>query len=100
MDNYFSAQELGTFAGITVATNVIVQFTKGIFKKWFKDYVIRIYTFFVAFVLSFIFIPHQNTLKDITLLMINSILICMASFGNYEIIKATYRKKSTDEKQT
>ncbi|WAM32977.1 hypothetical protein [Caldicellulosiruptor morganii] len=95
MDSYFSAQELGTFAGITVATNVIVQFTKDIFKKRCKDYVIRIYTFFVAFILSFVFIPHKNTVKDILLLLINSVLICMASFGNYEIFKDTYKKRSS-----
>jgi hypothetical protein len=91
MENYFSAQQLGTFAGIAIATNIIVQFTKSIFKRRCKDYVIRIYTFVVTFILSFIFIPHQNTPKDIVLLIINSILICMASFGNYEIFKDTYR---------
>uniref|UniRef100_A0A7C5V6K4 Uncharacterized protein n=1 Tax=Caldicellulosiruptor owensensis TaxID=55205 RepID=A0A7C5V6K4_9FIRM len=92
MEDYLSAQQLGTFAGIAIATNIIVQFTKSILKKRYKDYVIRIYAFIVTFVLSFIFIPHQNTPKDIALLIINSILICMTSFGNYEVFKDTYRK--------
>lgn len=100
MENYLSAQELGTFAGITIATNVVVQFTKGILKRRCKDYVIRIYTFVVAFVLSFIFIQHQNTLKDIILLILNSILISMASFGNYEVIKDTYAKRSKFKRKT
>lgn len=98
MDSYLTPAQLGTFAGITMATNIVVQFTKGVLKKRCKDYAVRLYAFIVAFILSFIFVPHKTTARDIVLLVINSILISMASFGNYEIMADPLaKKKFTDD---
>jgi len=97
---YFTVGELGTFAGLTVATSVIVQFTKPIIKKRFDDYFVRIYTFIVAAILSIIFIPHNNTAKEIVIILINSILIAIASMGGYETIKDPLAQKTFPNNKT
>lgn len=87
MDNFLTSELLGTYMGLSVATSLIVQFTKSFFKKRYEDYVVRIYTFIISVILSIIFIPHKNTTKEFALLVLNSIIITMMSIGGYEVIK-------------
>lgn len=86
-DNFMTAETLTTFAGITGAVIVIVQFTKSLVKKRFGDQFVRLYSFLVAFILTFIFASRDGvSLEGIILTIINAIIITIASMGGYEAI--------------
>src|SRR5699024_6977347 len=86
-DNFMTADTLTTFAGITGAVIVIVQFTKSIIKKKFGDHFVRLYSFIIAFILTFIFVSRDGiSLEGIILTIINAMIITIASMGGYEAI--------------
>lgn len=86
-DNFMTAETLTTFAGITGAVIVIVQFTKSIIKKRFGDHVVRLYSFVIALILTFIFTARDGiNLEGIILTIINAMIITIASMGGYEAI--------------
>lgn len=85
-EDFMTGDMLTTFAGLTTAVIVIVQFTKSVVKKRFGDYFVRIYTFLLSLILTFIFFKHDNSLQGIILVVINSMMITIASMGGYEII--------------
>ena len=83
---FMDANMLTTFGGIVTAVIVIVQFTKPLIKKRFKDSAIRIYTFFIALILTMIFHPEGLSLSSIMLTIINAIMITITSLGGYEVL--------------
>lgn len=85
-NDFMSIEALATFAGLTAAVSVIVQFTKSIFKKKFGDSVVRIYTFIIAIILTFLFARTGKGIESIALTVINAVLIAIASMGGYEVI--------------
>lgn len=86
-DSFMTAEALTTFAGITGAIIVIVQFTKSIVKKRFADHYVRLYSFVIAFLLTFIFTMKNGiSLEKIILTLINAMIITIASMGGYEVI--------------
>lgn len=85
-EDFMTADMLTTFAGLTTAVIVIVQFTKSIVKKKFGDVFVRIYTFFIALLLTFIFARKGLKLDGIVITVINAIIITIASMGGYEIL--------------
>lgn len=84
MEDFFTLEALATFAGITTVTSLIVQFTKGLVKKQFDDYVVRIYAFIVALVLNFIFAPAGSGVQGVALTVLNSVLVTLTAMGAYE----------------
>lgn len=84
MEDFFTLEALATFAGITTVTALIVQFTKGLVKKQFDDYVVRIYAFIVALVLNFIFVPAGSGIQGVALTVLNSVLVTLTAMGGYE----------------
>lgn len=86
MNEFMSLEVLATFTGLVTATTIIVQFTKSIIKKKFGDYMVRLYAFIVALILTFIFANNGAGAEGVLLTVINSIIISMASIGGYEII--------------
>ena len=56
---------------------MIVQFTKGLVKKQFDDYVVRIYAFIV--VLNFIFAPVGSGIQGVALTVLNSVLVTLTA---------------------
>lgn len=86
MNEFFTPEMLATFAGLTAAVGVIVQFTKSIIKRQFNDYAVRIYTFAVSLILTFIFAPAGFDIEGVVLTIINSILVALAAMGGYEVI--------------
>ena len=84
MEDFFTLAALATFAGITTVTALIVQFTKGLVKKQFDDYVVRIYAFIVALVLNFIFAPAGSGIQGVALTVLNSVLVTLTAMGGYE----------------
>lgn len=81
-----TVETLTTFAGLVTAVSVIVQFTKSIIKKNFGDSWVRLYTFMIALILTFLFAKNGTSVEEITLTVINAILISIASMGAYESI--------------
>lgn len=85
-DNFMSLEILGTFAGMVIATNVIVQFTKGIVKKNFGDGVVRLYTFIIALILNFVFAKTGSGIQGIILTIINGLMVTFTAMGSYEAL--------------
>lgn len=89
-----TVETLTTFAGLVTAVSVIVQFTKSIIKKNFGDSWVRLYTFLIALILTFLFAKNGTSIEEITLTIINAILISIASMGGYEIVADPKAEKS------
>lgn len=85
-EDFMTAEILTTFAGLTTAVIVIVQFTKSLVKKKFGDSFVRLYAFIIALILAFIFVKKGDGLQGIILTIINAIMITIASMGGYELI--------------
>ncbi len=85
-DDFMTMDVLTTFAGLTAAVIVIVQFTKSLIKKRFGDHVVRLYTFIVALILTFIFARDGSNIEGIILTVINAMFITVVSLGGYEIL--------------
>lgn len=85
-DDFMTPEILTTFTGLVLATAVIVQFTKPYVKKFFTDAAVRLYTWIIALILTFIFARNGQGIEDIVLTVINSILVATSAMGGYEII--------------
>lgn len=85
-DDFMTMDVLTTFAGLTAAVIVIVQFTKSLIKKRFGDHIVRLYTFIVALILTFIFARDGSNIEGIILTVINAMFITVVSLGGYEIL--------------
>lgn len=86
MTEFMTVEMLATFAGLSAAVAIIVQFTKGLVKKQFSDYAVRIYAFAIAIILTFIFAPTGYDAAGIVLTVVNAILVTLAAMGGYEAI--------------
>lgn len=85
-EDLMTTEVLTTFAGLTSAVIVIVQFTKSIVKKKFGDSFVRLYAFIISLILTFIFARRGNQLQGIVLTVINAMMITISSMGGYEMI--------------
>lgn len=94
MDQFMSLETLGTFAGLVTAVTIIVQFTKSIVKDKLGDIYVRLYTFIIGLVLTFVFAGYGKSLDGVLLTVINSIIVTMASIGTYETIADPKAEKS------
>lgn len=97
-DNLMGPDALATFVGLTTAVTVIVQFTKSIVKKRFGDSLVRLYAFFVALILTFVFAREGSGIESIVITIINAILITIASMGGYEVLSDPLALKVKDKK--
>lgn len=77
---------LTTFAGLTGATMLIVQFTKSLIKNKLGDSFVRLYSFIIALILTFVFASKGSGAKDIILNIINAIMITITGTGGYEML--------------
>ena len=85
-DDFMTVDVLTTFTGLTAAVIVIVQFTKSIVKKKFGDQFVRLYSFIVALILTFIFARQGSNIEGIVLTIINAMVITIGSMGGYELL--------------
>lgn len=85
-DNFITVEMLKDFMGLVLSTSLIVQFTKSIVKNKFGDVAVRLYTWIIALVLTFIFARNGQGIEGIVLTAINSILVATSAMGGYEII--------------
>ena len=93
MDNFMTLEMLSTFAGLVIATSLIVQFTKDIVKSKFSDIYVRLYTFIISLILTFVFACTGYDIDNIILTIINSIIVSVTAMGGYEIISDPKAKK-------
>lgn len=85
-NDFITLEMLATFAGLVTAVTLIVQFSKTIIKNKFGDAAVRLYTFIVALVLTFVFARAGVGIEGILLTIINAIIVSIASMGGYEVI--------------
>jgi hypothetical protein len=85
-NDFITMETLATFAGLVAAVSIIVQFTKSLIKNRFGDAAVRIYTFVIALMLTFIFARSGQGIDGIVLTIINSIIVAIAAMGGYEVI--------------
>lgn len=85
-DSLMGTDALATFVGLTTAVTVIVQFTKSVVKKRFGDSVVRLYAFFIALILTFVFAREGTGIESIVLTILNAMMITAASMGGYEVL--------------
>ncbi|MBP1924358.1 phosphoglycerol transferase MdoB-like AlkP superfamily enzyme [Sedimentibacter acidaminivorans] len=93
-NDFMTMDILTTFAGLTGAVMLIVQFTKSIVKNKLGDSFVRLYSFIIALILTFVFARQGNQVQDIILTIINAIMITMASAGGYEIVSDPLARKA------
>jgi hypothetical protein len=72
---------------------LIVQFTKSLVKKKFGDSYVRLYTFIIALILTFLFARQGDKAQGIIMTIINAILITIAAAGGYEMITDPFARK-------
>lgn len=85
-NDFMNLEMLATFAGLVTAVTLIVQFSKSLIKNRFGDAAVRLYTFAIALVLTFVFARVGAGVEGILLTIINAIIISVASMGGYEVI--------------
>lgn len=85
-NDFMNMETLTTFAGLTTAVILIVQFTKSLIKKKFGDVFVRLYSFIIALILTFIFSNQGTNPQEIIISVINAIMVTIASMGGYELI--------------
>ena len=90
MNEYLSLESIGTFAGMVVAINLIVQFLKPLLDK-VKKIPTRYLVWAIAVIVSTAYqaITGTFTASVIYLLLLNSILLTLTAMGSYE---ATIKK--------
>ena len=93
MDNFMTLEMLSTFAGLVIATGLIVQFRKDIVKSKFSDIYVRLYTFIISLILTFVFACTGYDIDNIILTIINSIIVSITAMGGYELISDPKAKK-------
>ncbi|KPU42139.1 hypothetical protein OXPF_39180 [Oxobacter pfennigii] len=92
MNEFFTLEYLATFAGMTVAVNLIVQAIKGFFglqTKWLVLMVALVVQFGVLFFTGRL-IPEQAFLG-----LFNALLIAMTAVGNFSFI--TDKRQNTEK---
>jgi len=93
-NDFMTMDVLTTFAGLTGTVMLIVQFTKSIVKNKLGDSFVRLYSFLIALILTFVFARQGNQIQGIILTIINAIMITIASAGGYEMISDPMARKS------
>lgn len=93
MNDFMTVGLLTTFSGLVLAVALIVQFTKSFIKRKLPAVYVRLYTFIISLVLTFIFAPAGSDLQSIIVTILNGALVCMAAMGGYEVVSDPYARK-------
>ena len=101
-NEFITTDYLFTFVGMVLVLGLIVQFSKGLFKDIFNDWVVRAYAFGWAVVLVVAMYWHQGLFDAaareiamaILLALINAIIITMTAMGGYEAVFDPKAQKS------
>ena len=94
MNEFLTVEFLATFAGLVAGTAILVQFSKAIIKRNFGDEFVRLYTFVIALILSFVFANNGYNIQGIILTIVNAVVISISAMGGYELISDPLAQKS------
>lgn len=86
MNEFMTAEMLGTFAGLVGAVSIVIQAFKPIVKRKYADGMVRVYTFIVSLIFTFVFARTGQGIQGILLTFVNSIIVALAAMGGYELI--------------
>ena len=92
--DFMNMETLTTYAGLTTAVIIIVQFTKSLIKRRFNDVGVRLYSFVIALLLTFIFTGRGANSQGIIVTVINAIMVAITSNGGYELIADPMAQKT------
>ena len=87
MNEYISIEFLGSFIGMVAAVNLLVQFLKPLLDKVKKIHT-RYLVWAIALIISglYLWLTGPISRESIFLLLLNSIVLTLASMGSYESI--------------
>lgn len=91
---------LKNLAGMVAAVSLVVQVTKGVIKKNFDDWVVRLWTLIVSMGLQgyLLVIDGIYTTETVGLAFLNSLLVAAVAMGIYEnIADPKAEKKKIEE---
>jgi hypothetical protein len=86
MNEYLTWEFLGTFAGATATTTLLVQFLKLQVDKVWKiptRYIVYVIAALILFAVQVF--AGALTLEDVALTLINAVVVAMAAMGAYEV---------------
>ena len=94
-NEFVTAEYLWTFAGMILVLSLIVQFSKSLVKQTFTDQIVRVYAFLWALTLVAVMYWNQGLFEaasreiatTILLVLINAIIVTLASMGGYELVR-------------
>lgn len=86
MNEYITLEFIGTFAGMVVVINLLVQFLKPLIDKIKKIHT-RYVVWLIAIILSFVLqgITGTFTASIVFTLILNSVLLTLTAMGSYEV---------------
>lgn len=93
MNEFVTAEFLGTFAGLVVAVGIVVEVLKFILNDKITSAMVRPIAFVVATILTFIFMGDLTGIQGIVLTILNSLLITLASASAHDFITDPKAKK-------
>ncbi len=95
MNEFVTFEFLGSFTGMVVVLGIIVQFTKGLVKRYLMDGIVQIYTFVWALIIVGIVYWCQGIFDGLAIrdlvaaglqMLINAMVVALSAIGEYEII--------------
>ncbi|MGI6003792.1 MAG: hypothetical protein ACOX88_00025 [Christensenellales bacterium] len=103
MENFWDWNLLATYAGATLATNLITEVLKDL--KFFAKLPTRLLSYVIAVIilLAANIFTGQFTLANGVLCIINGLLVSLTSNGTFDAVASTFKKKltsKTDETDT
>ncbi len=97
INDFLTADLLTTFWGLIAGTVLVVQFTKPLVKDRFSDVAVRVYTFIISLILTFVFAKQGTGIQDIILTVLNAITVSIGAMGSYEIIVDPFAEKEKED---
>lgn len=92
MDNFFTWDYLLTFAGCVVATGLLTEFTKPIFKKVSTQLVSYVFALVIMTVAQLA--TKQLTSWDaVALNLVNAVVVALSANGGYDALNKIFGKK-------
>ena len=96
MDTFFTWEYLLTFAGCTVATGLLTEFTKPLFGKAPTQWVSYVFALIIMIV-SQIATGQLTSWNIAALDVLNAVVISLASNGGYDAVKKAFGKQTDAE---
>lgn len=93
---FFTVDQLLTYAGCMMATVIVVAFSKDIIKRWLPDWTVRVYAWAVAVgIMTFaLWCTGGLTAEAFGLAVLNGVLVALAAVGLRETFTDPWAEKT------